>query len=66
MLPQKVSLSYLEGFLKRGKILRYGADGFTFPPKQSLLRNFIAIKNPSNSPGIETANLGSNGKHANH
>jgi hypothetical protein len=29
------------------KILRHGADGFTSPPKEIVLRVFIALKNPS-------------------
>jgi hypothetical protein len=37
--------------------LRHGTDGFTSPPKEVVLRIFI---------GIEPANLGSSGEHANH
>jgi hypothetical protein len=33
--------------------LRHGTDGFTSPPKEVVLRNFIALKNPSTSVGIE-------------
>jgi hypothetical protein len=40
------------------------ADGFTSSPKEVPI--FIAIKNPLFSAGLEPANLGSNGKHANH
>jgi hypothetical protein len=54
-----------KGCLTCRKILQHGADGFTSPPKKGLLRIFIAL-NPSSSAGIETANLGSNGKHASH
>jgi hypothetical protein len=36
------------------------------PPKELVLRIFITLKNPSTSVGIEPANLGSSGKHANH
>jgi hypothetical protein len=46
--------------------LRHGTDGFTSPPKEVVLRIFIALKNPSSSAGFEAANLGSSGKHANH
>jgi hypothetical protein len=46
--------------------LRHGTDGFTSPPKEVLLRIFITLKNPSTSVGIEPANLGSSGEHANH
>jgi hypothetical protein len=31
-----------------------------------VLRIFITLKNPSTSVGIEPANLGSSGEHANH
>jgi hypothetical protein len=43
-----------------------------FPPKEGALGIFIlkilklALKNPSHSAGFKPANLGSNGKHANH
>jgi hypothetical protein len=46
--------------------LRHGTDGFTSPPKEVVLRSFINLKNPSTSVGIEPANLGSSGEHANH
>jgi hypothetical protein len=46
--------------------LRHGTDGFTSPPKEIVLRIFITLKNPSTSAGIEQANLGSSGEHANH
>jgi hypothetical protein len=46
--------------------LRHGTDGFTSPPKEVVLRIFITLKNPSTSVGIEPANLGSSGEHANH
>jgi hypothetical protein len=45
--------------------LRHGTDGFTSPPKEVMLRIFT-LKNPSTSVGIEPANLGSSGEHANH
>jgi hypothetical protein len=45
--------------------LRHGTDGFTSPPKL-VHRIFITLKNPSPSVGIEPANLGSSGEHANH
>jgi hypothetical protein len=46
--------------------LRHGTDGFTSPQKEVVLRIFITLKNPSTSVGIEPANLGSSGEHANH
>ena len=38
--------------------LRHGTDGFTTPPKECVLRNFFALKNPTASVGFEPANLG--------
>jgi hypothetical protein len=52
-----------KGFLTFRKILQ-GADGFTAPPKEGVLRIFIAFKNRSPWAGIEPPNLCSNGKHA--
>jgi hypothetical protein len=46
--------------------LRHGTNGFTSPPEEVVLRIFITLKNPSTSVGIEPANLGSSGEHANH
>jgi hypothetical protein len=48
------------------KILRHGTDSFTSHPKEGVLQTFIALKNASPPPGFEPADLGSNGKHANH
>jgi hypothetical protein len=39
-----------------------GADGFTSPPKEGVLRILIALKNPPPSAEFESVNLGSNGK----
>ena len=44
--------------------LRHGTDGFTSPPKEGVLRNFFALKNPTVSAGFEPANLGTKGQHA--
>ena len=44
--------------------LRHGTDGFTCPPKESVLRIFFALKNPTASAGFEPANLGTKGQHA--
>jgi hypothetical protein len=46
------------------KILRHGNEGFTYPLKEIVPLNFIALKNPSSSAGFELANLGSRGKYA--
>jgi hypothetical protein len=43
--------------------VRNGGFEFSF---EFLLRIFITLKNPSTSVGIEPANLGSSGEHANH
>jgi hypothetical protein len=48
------------------KILRHGADGFAFHPKEGVLRIFIALKNPSLSARFVSAKLGSNDMNANH
>jgi hypothetical protein len=52
-----VSISHFAVFLKCRKILRHGANGFTFPPNEVVLRIFIAIKNPSLWAWFEPANL---------
>jgi hypothetical protein len=39
----------------------HGADSFTSPPKEGMLRIFVALKNPSPSAGFDPANPGSNG-----
>ena len=44
--------------------LRHGTDGFTCPPKESVLRIFFALKNPTASAGFKPANLGTKGQHA--
>jgi hypothetical protein len=61
-----VSLPYFKGSLTRHKILRHGAGGFTFLPKEAVQRIFIAIKNSSLSAGFEPVSLGSDIKHDNH
>jgi hypothetical protein len=40
--------------------------GLTSPPKEVVVRNFIALKNRSSSVGFERSKLGSNGKHDNY
>jgi hypothetical protein len=51
-------LSCVKGFLTHRKLLRHGANGFTFPPKEVVLLIFIDPKNPSISAGFESAKLG--------
>jgi hypothetical protein len=58
-LDYEISLSYFDWFFNIRKILRYGADGFTSPPKEGVLRTFIALGR------VEPANLWSN-DNANH
>jgi hypothetical protein len=53
-----------KGFLTCRKILRCGTDGFTTPPKEGVLRIFVALKNPLLSAGFKPSILGPNGKHA--
>jgi hypothetical protein len=60
------NINTLNGYLICHKILSHGASGFTFPPKEGVLRIFVALKNPLPSVGFQPANIGSRGKHANH
>jgi hypothetical protein len=62
----EVSLSHTAEFLTYRRIIRLEADGFSSPPKEVMLRIFIALKNPHSSAAFELVNLGSNGKHDNH
>jgi hypothetical protein len=65
--PLWISLTSITGSIHARKVLlhavnlRLGADGFTSPPKEVVLRIFITLKNPLTSVGIEPANLGSSG-----
>jgi hypothetical protein len=63
-LAFEVSFSYFEVIFICRKVLWHGANDFTFPPKEGVLRFFMALKNPL--AGIEPANLVSNDNHANH
>jgi hypothetical protein len=45
-------------FLTCRNNLRHGASGFTSPPKEGVLRTFIALKNPSSLPGLNPRTLG--------
>ena len=36
--------------------LRHGTDGFTFPPKEGMLRIFFSLKNLTASAGFELVN----------
>jgi hypothetical protein len=51
-------LRYLKGSLTCHKILRHETSGFTSHPKESVLRTFIALKNPSPRPGLNPYPLG--------
>ena len=44
--------------------LRHGTNGFTYLPKEGVLRVFLALKNPTASAGFEPANVGNKGQHA--
>ena len=44
--------------------MRHGTNGFTYPPKEGVLRIFFVLKNPTASAGFEPANLGTKGQHA--
>jgi hypothetical protein len=54
----QVSFRTLQGSLTCHKILRYGANGFTFPPKGDELRIFMAHKNLFPRPGLNPRTLG--------
>jgi hypothetical protein len=51
-------LKYLNGSLTRHKILRHGTSGFTYHPKEGVLRIFIALTNSSPRPGLNPRPLG--------
>jgi hypothetical protein len=63
---RSISFHTLKYFFTFRKMLRHGADGFTYPPKNGVLRFFIVFKNSQPSDGIEATNLRSNCKHASH
>jgi hypothetical protein len=48
------------------KILQHGADSFTTPLKEGMLRVIITVKNSLLSARFEPMNLGSSGTHDNH
>jgi hypothetical protein len=54
-----------KGYVTCHKIIRHGANSFTSPSKEGVLRNFIVPKIPLFSGGVEPAKLGSIGKHGN-
>jgi hypothetical protein len=37
--------------------VRHGTDGFTFPPKEGVLRIFSPEKNPTTSAGFEPVSV---------
>jgi hypothetical protein len=51
-------LRYVIGSLTCRKISRHGVSGCTSHPKESVLRIFIALKNPSIRPGFNQRPLG--------
>jgi hypothetical protein len=51
-------LKYLKGSLTFSKILRHGTSDFTSHPKEGVLQIFIAHKNPSPRPGLNSRPLG--------
>jgi hypothetical protein len=70
--PNKFSLTIttsteiVRDFFLHAEKLRHGADGFTSPPKEGMLRIFFRPENPTASAGFKPANLGTRGQHANH
>jgi hypothetical protein len=65
-LADVVSLSYSKGMFNIPWNLTTWGRRLYFPPKEGVTRIFVALRNPSPSAGFEPANLGSDGKHANH
>jgi hypothetical protein len=54
----EVFLFILESdFFTCHKILLHGASGFSFPPKESVLQNFIALKSTVCLPGLNLRTL---------
>jgi hypothetical protein len=51
-------LKYLKGSWTCRKILWYGTSGFTSHTKESVLRTFIALKNPPSRLGLNPRPLG--------
>jgi hypothetical protein len=51
-LADVLSLSHSAGTLTWRQTLGHGTDGFTSPPKQDVLRIFIALKNLSPTGGV--------------
>jgi hypothetical protein len=49
---------------RNSRNLRHGTDGFTSPPKEGVLRIFSPLKIRRLRPGLNPANLGTNGQHA--
>ena len=64
ILPKCWLPRYIYGDLLHAVKLRHGADGFTSPPKEGVLRIFFALKIRRLRPGCEPANLGTKGQHA--
>jgi hypothetical protein len=62
--PTSISL-ILQRFLTCRKIVRHGVSAY-LPYEGSRAIKFIALENPSSSTEIESAKLGSSGKHYNH
>jgi hypothetical protein len=54
----KIYPLYREDSLTYREILRQGADGFTYCPKQDVLLNFNALKNPSSLACFSPGNFG--------
>jgi hypothetical protein len=63
-VPRSISHHTSKWFFTCQKILRHGVNGFTFLPKECVLRILIALKNESPRP-VWTHKPWPNGKHAN-
>jgi hypothetical protein len=51
-------LWYVSGSFTCRQILRHRSSGFTSHPKENVLRDFIALKNPSPQPGLNPRPFG--------
>jgi hypothetical protein len=63
-ISSRIRLPHNSRYLLHAANLRHGTDGFTSAPKEGVLRNFFALKNPTTSAGFEPVNLGTKSQHA--
>jgi hypothetical protein len=66
ILPAESSSNKSGGYERRKLYILCTKYLFYMPPKEGVLRIFIALKKSLSSAGFEPTKLESNGKHANH